>query len=358
MKILIGGAWPYANGSLHIGHIAALLPADVLARYHRAIGDDVYFVSGSDCHGTPVAIRAKQENKSPQEISDFYHDEFCQCFDKLGFSYDVYTKTSSDEHKTFVKDFHAKMYEGEFVYESDEPQAYCEYCKTVLVDRLVIGKCPICGDNARGDQCDSCGSVLEPKSIKEPKCSVCGEIPRFKETKHLFVAVSKLEYKLKDFINHHPKWRKNAIAFSNRYINEGLRDRAITRELDWGIDVPQIGYEDKKIYIWAENVLGYLSASKVEAEKRGESFQELWGDNSKHYYVHGKDNIPFHTIILPSLLIANGESWHLPDEIISSEYLTLEGRKISTSQNYAIWIKDIVDRYNPDSLRNDEIIKP
>lgn len=249
----------------------------MLARYHRAIGDDVYFVSGSDCHGTPVAIRAKQENKSPQETSDFYHDEFCQCFDKLGFSYDLYTKTSSDEHKNFVSDFHVKMYKGDFVYESDEPQAYCDNCKTVLVDRFVLGK-----------------------------CSICGETPLFKETKHLFVAVSKLEDKLKDFINNHPKWRKNAIAFSNRYINEGLWDRAITRELDWGIDVPQIGYEDKKIYIWAENVLGYLSASKVEADKRGESFQALWGENSKHYYVHGKDNIPFHTIILPSLLIANG----------------------------------------------------
>jgi len=351
MKILIGSAWPYANGSLHIGHIAALLPADVLARYHRAKGDEVYFVSGSDCHGTPVAIRAKQENKSPEEVSDYYHNEFCECFDKLGFSYDLYTKTSTEEHKSFVIDFHRKMYEQEYVFERSEPQAYCENCKTFLADRFVTGKCPSCGENTRGDQCDACGNVLEPINLTAPKCSICGETPIFKDTDHLYIAISRLEDKLKSFVDHHPKWRKNAIAFSNRYINEGLRDRAITRDLDWGIDVPQPGYEDKKIYIWAENVLGYLSASKVVADKRGESYEELWGENAKHYYVHGKDNIPFHTIILPSLLFANGGNWHLPDEIISSEYLTLEGRKISTSQNYAIWVKDIVDRYNPDSLR-------
>ena len=156
-QILIGGAWPYANGSLHIGHIAGLLPGDVLARYHRAIGDKVYFVSGSDCHGTPVAIRAKQENKTPQEVSDFYHREFTECFERLGFSYDAYIKTSANEHEDFVKDFHRKLYESPFVYEKEVPQAYCESCKTFLADRFVLGKCPKCGSDTRGDQCDSCG---------------------------------------------------------------------------------------------------------------------------------------------------------------------------------------------------------
>jgi methionyl-tRNA synthetase len=180
---------------------------------------------------------------------------------------------------------------------------------------------------------------------------VCGQTPVFKESKHLFIAITQLKDKLINFINSHPGWRKNAIAFSNRYINEGLRDRAITRDLEWGIDVPKNGYDSKKIYIWAENVLGYLSASKQIAEERGEDFAELWSDKSKHYYVHGKDNIPFHTIILPSILFAHGGNWHLPDEIVSSEHLTLEGRKISTSRNWAIWVKDIADRYDPDSLR-------
>lgn len=351
MKILIGSAWPYANGSLHIGHLAGLLPADVIARYYRAKGDDVYLVSGSDCHGTPVAIRAKQENKTPQEISDYYHEEFCDCFEKLGFYYDRYGKTSSKEHIAFVQDFHKAMYEREYIYEQETPQAFCEQCSRALADRFIVGKCPDCGEQARGDQCDACGIILDPENLLEPKCTVCGNTPVFRPTKHLFIAISKLEKELTDFIDNHPHWRKNAIAFSRRYINEGLRDRAVTRDLDWGIDVPKEGYENKKVYVWFEAVLGYLSMSKTVAEQRGVDYDDIWDVDSRHYYVHGKDNIPFHTIILPSLMLANGGKWKLPDEIISSEFLTLEGRKISTSQNWAIWIKDIVDRYDPDSIR-------
>ena len=350
-NILVGGAWPYANGSLHIGHIAGLLPGDVLARYHRAIGDNVYFVSGSDCHGTPVAIRAKKEGKTPKEISDFYHEEFKECFEKLGFSYDVYTKTSSDEHKEFVRNFHKKLYESKYVYEKEVPQAYCEECNEFLADRFVIGRCPECGEDARGDQCDACGTVLEPENLLEPVCAVCGRPISFRLSKHLYIAISKLEKELQALVDSHPEWRKNATAFTNRYISEGLRDRALTRDLNWGISVPKEGYEAKTIYIWAENVLGYLSASKVAAENRNDDFETLWGENAKHYYVHGKDNIPFHSIILPALLIGNDAKWHLPDQIVSSEYLTLEGRKISTSKNYAIWVKDLLQRYNADSIR-------
>lgn len=350
-NILIGGAWPYANGSLHIGHIAGLLPGDVLARYHRAVGDNVYFVSGSDCHGTPVAIRAKQEKRTPQAVSDYYHEEFVECFEKLGFSYDVYTKTSSEEHKTFVREFHKKLYESQYVYEKEVPQAYCEKCDTFLADRFVLGKCPKCGSDTRGDQCDACGAILEPETLVEPICAICGNKIGFKKSKHLYIAITKLQAELKALVDNHPEWRKNAIIFTNRYIDDGLRDRALTRDLEWGINVPKEGYENKTIYIWAENVLGYLSASKVAAKKRNANFTELWGDNAKHYYVHGKDNIPFHTIILPSLLLGNGESWRLPDQIVSSEYLTLEGRKISTSQNYAIWVKELLDNYEADSIR-------
>ena len=350
-NILIGGAWPYANGSLHIGHIAGLLPGDVLARYHRAVGDQVYYVSGSDCHGTPVALRAKQEGRTPQEVSDFYHEEFVECFEKLGFSYDVYTKTSSEEHKEFVREFHKKLYESSYVYEKEVPQAYCESCDTFLADRFVLGKCPKCGKDARGDQCDACGTVLEPENLLEPVCAVCGKPVSFKYSKHLYIAITALQDKLRALVDRHPEWRKNAIAFTNRYLDEGLRDRALTRDLEWGIKVPRDGYENKTIYIWAENVLGYLSASRKAADLRGADFQELWGREAKHYYVHGKDNIPFHTIILPALLLGNGENWHLPDQIISSEYLTLEGRKISTSQNYAIWLKDLLEHYEADSIR-------
>lgn len=350
-NVLIGGAWPYANGSLHIGHIAGLLPGDVLARYHRAKGDNVYFVSGSDCYGTPVAIRAKQEGSSPREISDLYHKEFTECFKKLGFSYDEYTKTSADAHKEFVKEFHSKLYESPYVYEADVPQAFCECCNIFLADRFVLGVCPQCGEETRGDQCDACGTVLEPENLKEPVCAVCRHSVSFRSSKHLYIAISKLEKELRELVDRSDGWRRNAISFTNRYVGEGLRDRALTRDLDWGIDVPKAGYENKSIYIWAENVLGYLSASKVVAERRGADFGELWGEDARHYYVHGKDNIPFHTIILPALLLANGSGWHLPDRIVSSEYLTLEGKKISTSKNYAIWVKDLLENYEADSIR-------
>ena len=277
------------------------MPGDVLARYHRAIGDDVYFVSGSDCHGTPVAIRAKQENRTPREISDLYHEEFTECFRALGFSYEEYTKTSAEEHKDFIKEFHGKLYESEYVYEKEVPQAYCTCCDTFLADRFVLGKCPKCGEDTRGDQCDACGTVLEPENLLEPICAVCKNKITFKPSKHLYIAISKLEKELRALVDENKGWRKNAVSFTNRYIEEGLRDRALTRDLDWGIDVPKEGYEEKSIYIWAENVLGYLSASKTAAERKGTSFDELWGKDAKHYYVHGKDNIPFHTIILPAL---------------------------------------------------------
>ncbi len=350
-NILIAGAWPYANGSLHIGHVAGLLAGDVLARYHRAKGDRVCYVSGSDCHGTPVALRAKREGLTPWEVSDRFHEEFSRCFQWLGFGYDLYSKTSSEEHIRFVQEFHEKLYGSPYVYEKEVPQAYCEGCKSFLADRFVTGKCPVCGEAARGDQCDACGEVLEPEQLIEPVCAVCGERISFRNTRHLYIAISKLEKELKAYVESHENWRKNAVALSKRYIEEGLRDRALTRDLDWGIDVPRKGYEDKKIYIWAENVLGYLSLSRLVAKERGWDFKELWGEEARHYYVHGKDNIPFHTIILPALLLAEGEGWHLPDYIFSSEYLTLEGKKISTSQNYAIWVKDLIGRYEADSLR-------
>lgn len=351
MNILIGNAWPYANGSLHIGHIAALLPGDVLARYFRAKGDTVQFVSGSDCHGTPVAIRAKQESKTPQEISDFYHNEFSDCFQRLGFSYDLYDKTSGEAHKSFVRDFHRQLYDGGYVHEKSTPQAYCKKCSQFLPDRFVNGICPHCGKAARGDQCEACGNVLEPENLLHPKCSICGGAPEFRPMNHLFLAVTRLKDELEGYVEGHSGWRRNAYEMSKRYIGEGLRDRSLTRDLDWGIDVPREGFEDKKIYIWAENVLGYLSCSNALCRRQGLDFKEFW-NSSRQYYVHGKDNIPFHTIILPSLLLGRTDTaLKLPDEIISSEYLTLEGRKISTSANWAIWAKDILERYNPDSIR-------
>lgn len=349
--ILIAGAWPYANGSLHIGHLASLLPGDILARYHRRIGDEVIYVSGSDCYGTPITLRAKQEGKSPEDICEKYHQEFDYVFNTLGFSYDLYSKTTSPIHRDFIQCFHEELYKGEYIYEKTVRQAFCPECQKILTDRLIKGKCPHCYEHTRGDQCDACGTILEAENILEPACAECHSTIRFRETTQLFLAISKLENELKEFLEGHPRWRKNAIAFTKRYIEEGLRDRAITRDLEWGIEVPRNGYEKKRIYIWAENVLGYLSLSNAVCRERDIDLQKLWGSEAHHYYVHGKDNIPFHTIILPSLLLGHGGEFHLPDEIISSEYVTLEGRKISTSQNWAIWAKDLIEKYHPDAIR-------
>lgn len=350
MNVFIGGAWPYANGSLHIGHIAALLPGDILARYFRLKGDNVCYVSGSDCHGTPIQIRAKSEGASPEEIAEFYHSVFVYCFDKLGFSYDLYNKTTDPYHNRFVQDFFLKLLDSEYIYKKTVEQAYCCSCKQFLADRFVIGTCPNCGSSAKGDQCDSCGALLEPSSLKDRKCGICGETPVLKPSEHLYISLSKLEGFIRDYINNSEGWRANAVSLSQRYINEGLRDRAVTRDLEWGIPLPVEGFEDKKIYVWFEAVLGYLSASKKWAEEKGIDWEALWSDDSLHYYVHGKDNIPFHTIILPALLKAHGK-FHLPDRIISSEYVTLEGRKISTSQNWAVWVPYLIKYYDPDSIR-------
>ena len=350
MKVLIGGAWPYANGSLHIGHIAALLPGDILARYHRMRGDDVYYVSGSDCHGTPISLKAERDGTTAEEVSERYHREFADCFAALGFSYDCYTKTSGPEHIAFVQAFHRRLYESGYVYEKMVEQTWCPHCNRFLPDRFVTGHCPACGSTARGDQCEACGTMLEPESLRDTACSVCGGEVQFRPSRHLFLALSQLERKLAAMARAAQGWRRNAVGLTGRYIVEGLRDRTITRDLDWGIPVPREGYEDKKIYIWAENVLGYLSASEIACRERRESWEELWGENALHYYVHGKDNIPFHTVILPALLTAHG-GLHLPDRIVSSEHLTLEGRKISTSANWAIWVKDMLNRYPADSIR-------
>lgn len=353
MKVLIGGAWVYANGPLHIGHIAGLLPADVIARYYRSKGEEVCYVSGSDCHGTPITIRAKAEGKSPEEISDDYHERFIQGFNYLGFSYDNYGKTSSEEHKNFCTDFHQTLYAGKHTYEKKAPEAYCPTCQKTLSDRLVVGQCPVCGKVAKGDQCDHCGHILTPSELVNPWCETCHAEPIFTNEKQLYLGVSHFFKPLSDQCKKGSAsgWRSNAVKFTNRYIREGLRDRAITRTLDWGIGVPKAGFEDKKIYIWAENVLGYLSGCKAYSDEKGIDHHDFWQEDSRQYYVHGKDNIPFHTIILPSLQLAHGGYPKLPDHIISSEYLTLEGSKISTSENWAVWIDDLIGQYHPDAIR-------
>ena len=351
MNVIIGNAWPYANGKLHLGRIAVLLPGDILARYHRLMGDDVVFVSGSDSHGTPVTMKAKEENLTPLEVSEKYHEEFVRCFNKLEFSFDVFTKTHTKYHSDKVKEFILDLYNKGYIYEKDIEQTYCNECKEFLQDRYIEGKCPQCGGYALGDQCQECSEIIDPEELIDRRCKVCGSEPVIRQTRHLFFSLSKLEKDVKRMYIKQQGWRENAEKITKRYLDEGLRDRAVTRDFNWGIDVPLEGYEDKKIYVWIEAVMGYLTASMKCLEERGEDYREYWdGEDSRVYFVHGKDNIPFHTVIFPAIL-AGLDIKNPPIREISSEYLTLEGKKFSAAKNWVIWGDDIVDKYNADVVR-------
>ena len=352
-KILIGLSWPYANGELHIGHLGSSLPADILARYYRLKGNEVCFVSGSDCFGTPISIQAQKENRSAKEISDEYHNRFVDVFHDLGFSFDNYTKTSNEHHVDFAKDFHASLYKSEYVYKKEERRLFCENCNRFLPDRYVVGLCPICGAKTKGDACEKCGTILEPEDLKEPVCGICGEKPTFKNTFQYYLALSKLENKLKDYFEHSSlNWSTNAINLTTRYFNEGLKDRAISRDLDWGVPIPIENTGDKVIYNWGENVLGYLSACKEYCEEKNKNFNDWFkNDNCKHIYVHAKDNIQFHTIIFPALLLANSQGYHLPDEIFAYEFVTNEGQKISKSRGTCLTARELLEKYDVDFLR-------
>jgi methionyl-tRNA synthetase len=349
MSIIIGGAWPYANGSLHIGHLAALLPGDVLARYYRAKGEKVFYVSGSDCHGTPIMVRSKMENCEPKTLSDKYHSEFLRDFARLNFSYDLYAKTSDDFHKDFVKDFYLSLFESGSLFEKNSYHAYCKHCEKYLPGRYLLGYCSSCGHETTGGTCDYCGLPIDPETLLEPSCSLCGSTPVFKVSKHLYIRLKPFEDVLKKYLSEKTNWRPNTKKLALGYIREGLKNRATTRDLNWGISVPVEGFTHKKIYVWIEALIGYLSTINELAIREGLEFESLW-NSSYHYYVHGKDNVPFHAIIFPSLLLSKG-NLKLPDHIISSEHVTLNGYKISTSHDKAIWISEMLETYTSDSIR-------
>ncbi|MFA7049828.1 MAG: methionine--tRNA ligase [Patescibacteria group bacterium] len=354
-KVLVAAAWPYANGSLHLGHVAGLIGGDVLARYYRLKGDDVLFVSGSDCHGTPIAVEADKQGVHPSEIANKYHAEFSDNFlNGLSFSYDNYTKTTTDNHRQVVQEMFLKLYQSGDIYIKEEELPYCSHCQRFLPDRYVEGECYICGfSSARGDQCDNCGNLMETKKLKNPKCKTCGSTPEWKTTEHFFLKLSAWQDKILKFIEDSFAWRQNAKNFSREFVAQGLLDRAITRDTEWGVPIPLDGYESKRIYVWFEAVLGYLSASKEWAKDKGDEnlWQDFWQNNEAlHYYVHGKDNIPFHAIILPTILMSYG-NLHLPDRIISSEYLNLEGKQFSKSRGHAVWLKDFLAEFDSDTLR-------
>ena len=354
MNVLIGISWPFANGELHLGHAASSLSGDVIARYYRLKGDSVCLVSGSDCHGTPIDVKAFQEHKSQKEIVDQCHCKFAKDWQDIGFSFDLYNRTDDEYHKRFVQDVFKKYYAKGYLYEKQEEQLYCEHCKIFLADRYIIGICPKCDADVKGDECEKCGSLLTIDEVKDTKCAICGTKTILKTTNNLYFSLSKFQDKIKELCDSHKnEWRENAIDFTNRYLNEGIPDRCASRSLNWGIDIPIKGYEDKKIYGWFENVWGYVTACKKYCENNGLDWEDFWKQDrdNKIYLVHAKDNIPFHTVIFPSLLIATEDNYKLPDYIISDNYLTIEGEKLSKSKGNYISLRALLDKYPADTIR-------
>ena len=354
-NIFIGGAWPYANYYLHVGHLAALLPGDILAKYYRGNGDNVIYVSGSDCHGTPITERARKENVSPEEIATHYHEEFVKTFNNLGFEYDEYSSTMTEHHKNYVQEQFKRMLDNGYIYEKEELQDYCEKCDAFLSDREIVGKCPHCGGKSTGDQCEVCGDSLDSSEVLDKHCKTCGTKTIMKKNKHLYFKLPVFQKELQELINsNRTKWRKNALGEAQKYIDMGLVDRAATRQLDWGVPVPVPGYEDKRIYVWIEAVLGYLSVGAEVAEKRNINFDEYMSKdnpNTKSYYIHGKDNIPFHTTIYPALILAIKNNYNLPDYIISSAYVNLDNEKMSKSKGNLITANELLEMFDSDTIR-------
>jgi methionyl-tRNA synthetase len=354
-RIFIGVAWPYANGSLHIGQIAgANLPADIFARYHRLKGNDVVMVSGSDAHGTPTTIKAEQEGKTPGEIADYYQKEFLECWDKLGISFDLYTSTVTENHAEVAQDIFLKLLEKDYLYKKSVSQAYCSSCQRFLPDRYIEGTCPHCqSPKARGDQCEACGKPLDAPDLIDARCRLCGTPPVYKDSEQFFLRLPAFQDRLLEWLKKQTHWRQNVLNFSIRFLEEGLIDRAITRDIEWGVPVPLDGFEGKRIYVWFEAVIGYFSATKEWAKRQGtpERWRDFWMENNtKSYYFIGKDNIVFHSVMWPAMLMGYGDLI-LPYDVPSNEFLMIEGKKLSTSGNWAVWVPDYLERYDPDPLR-------
>jgi methionyl-tRNA synthetase len=355
-KILVTSAWPYINYVPHLGNIvSSILSADVVARYFRLKGEDVVYVSGSDEHGTPIEIEAVRLNIPPKQLTDRNHAQISKLFEQWGIAFNNYTRTENPVHKEFVRDFLLKIYENGYIFTQETEQLYCASCDRFLPDRFVEGTCPRCDDTgARGDQCDACGTLLEPTNLSEPRCAICGSTPTVETRKHWYFDLSKLSDQLEEYIKNNDQLPDNARNFTLNILKDGLRPRPVTRDNKWGIQSPFPGSEDKTIYVWVEAVLGYISATIQYFKRIGqeEKWKNYWFDKeAKTLYFIGKDNIPFHTIILPALLLATHEPYNLPWTVHSTEFLMFEGQAFSKSRRIGIWIDEALELFPADYWR-------
>jgi methionyl-tRNA synthetase len=335
--------------------VGSVLSADVAARYYRLRGDDVLLVSGSDEHGTPIEVEALKQGITPKELTNRNHTRVAELFKKWGASYDNYTRTESPVHKEFVQALLMKIYKNGYIFSRETEMLYCEHDQRFLPDRFVEGKCPYCDyERARGDQCERCGRLLETTYLIEPYCVICGNKPTIKTTKHWYIDLSKLSDQLSQYIRNNRQLPANAKNFSLNWIKEGLKPRAVTRDVEWGIPAPFPGAEGKTIYVWVDAVLGYISATIEYCRRIGEpeKWREFWfNKDAKTLYFVGKDNIPFHTIILPALLLASGEDYNLPWNVSATEFLQFKGEKASKSQRIGIWIDEALELFPVDYWR-------
>jgi methionyl-tRNA synthetase len=354
-RILVTSALPYANGPIHLGHLAgAYLPADVYVRYQRLKKRDVLFICGTDEHGVPIAIAAERAGVTPQQIVDKYWADHYDTFTRFGVSFDHFSRTSAPtQHKT-AADFFQVIYDKGFLVERAIEQFFCVTCNRFLADRFVEGECPRCHHTgARGDQCEACGSSLEQTELINPYCKVCGGTPVLRQTKHLFLKLNEFQPQLEQWLADKKEWKENVLNYVRGWFQEGLGERAVTRDLSWGIKVPVAGYEDKVIYVWFEAPIGYVSATQEWAEKQGrpEDWKRYWlQPDTKLVHFIGKDNIVFHAVIWPAMLMGHGE-FVLPADIPANEFLNIQGEKLSTSRNYAVWLGEYLEKFPPDPLR-------
>ena len=362
-KVLVTAALPYANGPVHLGHLSgAYLPADIYARYKRLLGDDIVFIGGSDEHGVPITISADKEGVKPKEIIDRYHNLNKEVFDKFGISFDNYSRTSLPIHHETGKEFFLEFYKRNILIEKKSKQFYDEKAKMFLPDRYVEGTCPVCGyEEAKSDECENCGSLYQPTELKNPKSKITGEAPVLKETSHWYFPLGRYQKRLEEYVDAMNKkygWKENVLNYCRGWFRDGLGDRAITRDLDWGIKVPLDSIEGKVLYVWFEAVLGYISSSKEWAINKGDEnlWRKYWQDtNTKYVPFIGKDNIVFHSIVFPAFLMAwndgDREKYVLPQNIAANEFLNFEGKKFSKSRNWGIDAIDFLKLFPPDPLR-------